>query len=79
MAWLFTYYAISGLLTLLWFVVDVECVHSEEAEDAIADVTWHTGVKRAHVKALLYIMALVLGWLILPYEIISRFVEKEGE
>ena len=72
----FEYYIIAGLLTLLWFWYDMN-LNDEEAEDTIADITWNTGVKRKYVRMLLYSMAVLLGFIILPYEIISRFVEKE--
>ena len=71
----FEYYIIAGLLTLLWFWYDMNS-NDEEAEDAIADITWNTGVERKNVRLLLYVMAMLLGFIILPYEIISRFIER---
>lgn len=73
----FEYYILAGLLTLLWFWYDMN-LNNEEAEDTIADITWNTGIKRKYVRMLLYSMAVLLGFIILPYEIISRFVEKEN-
>ena len=72
-----SYYIMSGLLTVLWFWYDMT-ENDEEAEDAIADITWNTGVRREYVKALLYSLAVLLGFIILPYEIISRFIKKEN-
>ena len=71
-----SYYIIAGLLTLLWFWYDMNS-NDEEAEDTIADITWNTGIKREYIRALLYALALLFGWLILPYEVISRFIGKE--
>ena len=71
----FEYYIIAGLLTLLWFWYDMNS-NDEEAEDTIADITWNTGVERKNVRLLLYVMAMLLGFIILPYEIISRFIER---
>lgn len=70
MQWFDDYFIISGLLTFLWFWCSMNS-NKEEAEDAIADITWNTGFKREHVKALFYAYALLFGWFILPYEIIS--------
>ena len=77
MSWLGYYCVISGLLTLSWFWYDVNS-NDDEMEDAIADITWNTGIKREYIRALLYALALLFGWLILPYEIISRLIQKEG-
>ena len=71
----FEYYIIAGLLTLLWFWYDMNS-NDEEAEDTIADITWNTGVERKYVKLLLYSLAMLFGFIILPYEVISRFMER---
>ena len=78
MNWFCYYFIIAGLLTFWWFWFDMNS-NGEEAEDAIADLTWNTGIKREHIRALLYALALLLGWIILPYEVISRFIERNGE
>ena len=71
------YYIIAGLLTFIWFWHSINT--DAEADDFIADVTWNTGIKREQIKSLLYIVALLLGWIILPYEIISGMFGTEEE
>ena len=71
-----SYYIIAGLLAFLWFWYDMNG-NDEETEEAIANITWNTGIKREYIRALLYALALLFGWLILPYEVISRFIGKE--
>ena len=78
MVWLFYYWAITGLLMFLWFWYDMS-TDSEEAEDCIADVTWNTGIKREYVKPMLSAFVLLLGFIILPYEIIRRVFGWEEE
>ena len=70
------YYFISVFLTLLWYWYSIECSDDEEILGMIADVTWDTGIKRENVKLFLYTIALLFGWLILPYEIVSRLIGK---
>lgn len=76
MQWFDKYFVISGLLTFFWFWYDMNH-NKEEAEDTIADITWNTGFKREHIRALLYALALLFGWFILPYEIICKLIGKE--
>ena len=49
----------------------------EEANDDIADMTWNTGVGREWIKLLIYSLALILGWFILPYEILNSILKWE--
>ena len=66
------YYIISGICTAVRFwYLSKWAPDKEEVEDMIADVTWATGVKRETVKAILYAMALLGGFLILPSEIVE--------
>ena len=76
MNWIINYFFISGILTFLWFfyIINYSEVKEEVADD-IADMTWNTGIKREHVKWLMYALALILGWFIIPYEIITSFIE----
>ena len=69
------YYLISGLIMLLWFYYNFDFIGDEEAEDTIADITWNTGISRKSIKGILYTTAFIFGWIILPYEIVDRFIE----
>lgn len=71
------YFVITGLITFAWFWFSVN--RDVESEDAIADLTWNTGIRREHIKTLLYTLALLLGWIILPYEIADRIFKLEKE
>lgn len=52
------YYFISGLLMFSWFYYEFNySKYKEEADDAIADVTWSTGIKREYIR-LFYIAQL---------------------
>ena len=47
------YYFISGLLMFSWFYYEFNySKYKEEADDAIADVTWNTGIKREQMVSL---------------------------
>lgn len=74
------YYFVSGLLMFSWFYYDVNySKYKEESEDAIGDLTWNTGIKREYIRWVLYSVALLFGFILLPYEIISNFIGKGEE
>ena len=73
MIWFCSYYVLSGLIVLLWFLYELD-FKEEESEDIVADLTWNTGFKRGHIKLFLYLLAILLGWFILPYEIINMIL-----
>ena len=76
MNWIMNYFLISGILTFLWFFYTINYSEvKEEVADNIADMTWNTGIRREHVKWLMYALSLILGWFIIPYEIITSFIE----
>ena len=64
------YYVISGVLSFLmyWYVLNFS-KSKDEMADVIADVTWNTGIDRETVKLVTYALGLLLGFIILPYEI----------
>lgn len=63
-----------------WFYYDMNySKYKEEAEDAIGDLTWNTGIKREYIRWVLYSVALLFGFILLPYEIISNFIGKGEE
>lgn len=76
MNWIINYFFISGILTFLWFfyIINYSEVKEEVADD-IADTTWNTGIKREYVKWLMYALALILGWFVIPYKIITSFMK----
>lgn len=75
MSWFAYYYAISGCLVFMWFFYDINfSKYKEESNDEIADLTWNTGIRREHIKLFLYTMAILFGWLILPYELICNMI-----
>ena len=78
MNWIINYFFISGILTFLWFfyIINYSEVKEEVADD-IADMTWNTGIKRKYVKWLMYALALILGWFIIPYEIVTTFMKGD--
>lgn len=67
------YYVISGVLSFLmyWYVLNFS-KDKDEMADVIADVTWNTGVDRETVKLVTYALGLLLGFIILPYEIFGN-------
>ena len=72
------YCFISGLIMFSWFYYDFNySKFKEESEDAIADVTWNTGIKREHVRLFLYSMAILFGWIMLPFEIVTNITGEE--
>jgi len=74
------YYFVSGLLMFSWFYYDMNySKYKEESEDAIGDLTWNTGIKREYIRWVLYSVALLFGFILLPYEIISNFIGKGEE
>lgn len=78
MYWIMNYFFISGILAFLWFFYTINYSEiKEEVADNIADMTWNTGIKREHVKWLMYALALILGWFIIPYEIITSFMKGD--
>ena len=72
----FYYFLISGFIMVAWFFYEFNFSKSkEESDEAVADMTWQTGVKRENIRNLLYVMAFCLGWIMLPWEFIDKFVE----
>jgi hypothetical protein len=66
------YYIISGICAAIGFYyLSTFDASKVEIEDAIADVTWATGISRKKVKALMYALCLLGGFLILPTEIVE--------
>ena len=74
------YYFISGLLMFSWFYYEFNySKRKEEADDAIADVTWNTGIKREYIRWFLYSSAILFGFLMLPFEIISGIIGEVSD
>jgi hypothetical protein len=75
MSWFAYYYALSGCLVFMWFFYEFNFSRNKaEADDLIADLTWNTGFERKSIKLFLYTMAVIFGWLILPYEVVCSTI-----
>ena len=74
------YFFISGIIyfLVLWCGMNFS-EDKAEAEDLIADLTWNTGINREWAKYLMYALALLLGFVLLPYEIWTQLTGEEED
>ena len=78
--WFTIYFIVSGLFMFSWIFIDLNFMgENNKSNEEIADAAWGTGLKRDHIKYFLYFMALLFGWVFLPYEIITRIIGREEE
>ena len=63
-----------------WFYYEFNySKYREELENAVGDLTWYTGIRREHIRWFLYSLAILFGFIMLPFKIISGIIGEVSD